>query len=187
MFLQLKPKTFIFIDWVGYWWGQNGCSSPPTKGSWPSQRTPRLVFSGLAKVLQKNRQTSLTSNRCNRLAGSASVVSLKDCNICTFQSRVQPKQYCFFTSTLRLKKLFWFVALFQFQINFVMLFVAWLHLLCFFISLVAYSLFTLYHSLRYAAHSQAVWPGKIAKCLSKLAKNDFTRKMIDFDTSTKNT
>ena len=27
---------------------------------------------------------------------------------------------------------------------------------------------------------------KIAKCLSKLPKNDFTRKMIDFDTSTKN-
>ena len=27
---------------------------------------------------------------------------------------------------------------------------------------------------------------KIAKCLSKLPKNDFTRKMIYFDTSTKN-
>ena len=28
----------------------------------------------------------------------------------------------------------------------------------------------------------AVWPEKIAKCLKKVAKNDFTRKMIDFDT-----
>ena len=27
---------------------------------------------------------------------------------------------------------------------------------------------------------------KIAKCLQKLPKNDFTRKMIDFDTFTKN-
>ena len=32
MFLQLKPKTFIFMDTVPYWWGQYGCSSPSTKG-----------------------------------------------------------------------------------------------------------------------------------------------------------
>ena len=31
----------------------------------------------------------------------------------------------------------------------------------------------------------AVWPEKIAKCLKKLPKNDFTRKMIDFYTFTK--
>ena len=31
----------------------------------------------------------------------------------------------------------------------------------------------------------AVWPEKIAKCLEKLPKNDFTTKMIDFDTFTK--
>ena len=30
-----------------------------------------------------------------------------------------------------------------------------------------------------------VWPEKIAKCLQKLPKNDFTRKMIDFDPFTK--
>ena len=27
-----------------------------------------------------------------------------------------------------------------------------------------------------------VWPENIAKCLLKLPKNDFTRKIIDFDT-----
>ena len=32
MFLQLKPKIFIFMYWVAYWWGRNGCSSPSTKG-----------------------------------------------------------------------------------------------------------------------------------------------------------
>ena len=32
---------------------------------------------------------------------------------------------------------------------------------------------------------RAVWPEKIAKCLYNLSKNDFTRKMIDFNTFTK--
>ena len=32
----------------------------------------------------------------------------------------------------------------------------------------------------------AVWPEKIAKCLKKVAKNDFNRNMIDFDNFTKN-
>ena len=31
MFLQLKPKTFIFMDWVAFWQGQYGCSSPSNK------------------------------------------------------------------------------------------------------------------------------------------------------------
>ena len=31
----------------------------------------------------------------------------------------------------------------------------------------------------------AVWPEKIAKCLQKLPKNDFTRKIEDFDNFTK--
>ena len=35
------------------------------------------------------------------------------------------------------------------------------------------------------SHTQAVWPEKIAKCLYKLPKNDFTWKMIEFDTFTK--
>ena len=30
-----------------------------------------------------------------------------------------------------------------------------------------------------------VWPEKVAKCLLKLPKNDFTKKMIDFDTFAK--
>ena len=33
--------------------------------------------------------------------------------------------------------------------------------------------------------SDSAWPEKIAICLLKLPKNDFTRKMIDFDTFTK--
>ena len=37
--------------------------------------------------------------------------------------------------------------------------------------------------LRFASYT--VWPEKIAKCLSKLPKNDFTRNMKDFDTFTK--
>ena len=32
----------------------------------------------------------------------------------------------------------------------------------------------------------SAWPEKIAKCLQKLPKDDFTIKMIDFDTFTKN-
>ena len=28
---QLKQKKFTFIDWVAYWRGQYGCSSPSTK------------------------------------------------------------------------------------------------------------------------------------------------------------
>ena len=32
MILQLKPKTFIFMDCIAYWWGWYGCSSPSTKG-----------------------------------------------------------------------------------------------------------------------------------------------------------
>ena len=32
MSLQLKPKTFIFMDCIAYWWGQYGCSSPSTRG-----------------------------------------------------------------------------------------------------------------------------------------------------------
>ena len=32
MFFQLKPKTFIFMDWVAYWWSRYGCSSPFNKG-----------------------------------------------------------------------------------------------------------------------------------------------------------
>ena len=28
---MLKPKTFIIMDWVAYWQGQYGCSSPSTK------------------------------------------------------------------------------------------------------------------------------------------------------------
>ena len=32
---------------------------------------------------------------------------------------------------------------------------------------------------------RSVWPEKIAKCLSKLAKNDFNMTMIDFDSFTK--
>ena len=32
MFLQLKPKTFIFMDCIACWWGWYGCSSPSTKG-----------------------------------------------------------------------------------------------------------------------------------------------------------
>ena len=32
---------------------------------------------------------------------------------------------------------------------------------------------------------QPVWPEKIAKCLLKLPKNDFTGNMIDFDSFTK--
>ena len=30
-----------------------------------------------------------------------------------------------------------------------------------------------------------MWPEKIAKCLEKLPKSDFTRKMNDFNTFTK--
>ena len=30
--LQLKPKTFIFMDCIACWWGWYGCSSPSTKG-----------------------------------------------------------------------------------------------------------------------------------------------------------
>ena len=32
---------------------------------------------------------------------------------------------------------------------------------------------------------QTVWPKKIAKCLKKLPKNDFARKMINYDNFTK--
>ena len=32
MFLQLKPKTLIFMDWVAYLRGQSGFSYPSTKG-----------------------------------------------------------------------------------------------------------------------------------------------------------
>ena len=32
MFQQLKPKTFIHMDWVAYWHGWYGCSSPSTRG-----------------------------------------------------------------------------------------------------------------------------------------------------------
>ena len=39
------------------------------------------------------------------------------------------------------------------------------------------------NSLRFK--KRPVRPEKIAKCLQKLPKNDFTRKMKDFDTFTK--
>ena len=32
MFLQLKSKTFIFMDWVANWWSRYGFSSASTKG-----------------------------------------------------------------------------------------------------------------------------------------------------------
>ena len=41
-------------------------------------------------------------------------------------------------------------------------------------------LYDLHYLCRYS-----VWPEKIAKCISKLPKNDFTRKMKDVDTFTK--
>ena len=39
MHLQLKQTFFNFMDWVVYWWGQYGCSSPSTKGfhEWADQ------------------------------------------------------------------------------------------------------------------------------------------------------
>ena len=33
MCLQLKPKTFIFMDWLAYWRGQYGCHLLMLKGS----------------------------------------------------------------------------------------------------------------------------------------------------------
>ena len=30
--LTAETKKINFMDWVAYWWGQSGCSSPSTKG-----------------------------------------------------------------------------------------------------------------------------------------------------------
>ena len=38
--------------------------------------------------------------------------------------------------------------------------------------------------VEYLLNPHPVWPEKTAKCLQKLPKNDFNRKMIDFDTFT---
>ena len=48
-----------------------------------------------------------------------------------------------------------------------------------------YLSYKLCYDLKMVNNLQSVWPEKISKCLQKLPKNDFTRKMIDFDTLTK--
>ena len=87
MFLQLQPKTFIFMDCVATRWGQYGYSSPSTKGLHGFNRTQSQLWIGFRAWLRGFLQTCIhrmsrkyeqfTSNYARRSFIRLSTVHLK--------------------------------------------------------------------------------------------------------------
>ena len=67
MFLQLKPNTFIFMDWVAYQRDQCGCSSPSTKGPHGWKRFTKVA--PILFLLHKNKPCGKLQRKANEQFG----------------------------------------------------------------------------------------------------------------------
>ena len=79
---QLKQKKFTFIDWVAYWRGQYGCSSPSTK-----------VLHDVANTFSLSQNLTYRGTEQKFIVGSYTLIMITVCpNVVSFQrDRCQPQ------------------------------------------------------------------------------------------------